>query len=117
MSFLNADEPTACDLVADFGINILWHPSLGLELGSNLKTLLWECITGKIPLDILVFEGSVVNAPNGTGEWNSFVKITKNPYNSYAIRLRFLVCHSFLLCESCQITSNRVKIFQIVSLI
>ena len=32
MSFLNAEEPSACDLVTDFGINVLWHPSLGLEL-------------------------------------------------------------------------------------
>lgn len=72
MSFLNAEEPTACDLIADFGINILWHPSLGLELGTNLQNLLWDCISGKIPLDILVFEGSVINAPNGTGEWNRF---------------------------------------------
>ena len=29
MSFLNAEEPSACDLVTDFGINVLWHPSLG----------------------------------------------------------------------------------------
>ena len=52
MSFLNAEEPSACDLVTDFGINILWQPSLGL--------------------DIFVFEGSIVNAPDGTGNWNRF---------------------------------------------
>lgn len=72
MSFLNAEEPTVCDLIADFGIKLLWHPSLGVELGDNLQQLLQDCISGKIPLDILVFEGSVVNAPNGTGEWNRF---------------------------------------------
>lgn len=72
MSFLNAEEPSACDLVTDFGINVLWHPSLGLELGSNLQQLLYDCIAGVIPLDILVFEGTVVNAPNGTGTWNRF---------------------------------------------
>jgi hydrogenase small subunit len=72
MSFLNAEEPSACDLVTDFGINILWHPSLGVELGANLKQLLADCISGKTKLDIFVFEGTVVNAPNGTGEWNRF---------------------------------------------
>ncbi len=72
MSFLNAEEPSACDLVTDFGINILWHPSLGVELGENLKQLLEDCVSGKIKLDIFVFEGSVVNAPNGTGHWNRF---------------------------------------------
>ena len=72
MSFLNAEEPSACDLVTDFGIKILWHPSLGVELGSGLQTLLNKCVSGEIPLDIFVFEGTVVNAPNGTGEWNRF---------------------------------------------
>jgi NiFe hydrogenase small subunit HydA len=72
MSFLNAEEPSACDLVTDFGINILWHPSLGVELGDNLQKILRDCISGAIPLDIFVFEGTVVNAPNGTGEWNRF---------------------------------------------
>ncbi|MFM1903966.1 MAG: hypothetical protein RLZZ440_1866, partial [Planctomycetota bacterium] len=33
MSFLNAEEPSACDLVTDFGIDVVWHPSLGVELG------------------------------------------------------------------------------------
>ena len=72
MSFLNAEEPSAVDLVTDFGINVLWHPSLGVELGDNLQKILRDCVSGEIPLDIFVFEGSVVNAPNGTGEWNRF---------------------------------------------
>lgn len=72
MSFLNAEEPSVCDLVTDFGINVLWHPSLGMELGESLQRLLRDCISGVIPLDILVFEGTVINAPNGTGEWNRF---------------------------------------------
>src|SRR5580692_5658974 len=72
MSFLNAEEPSVCDLVTDFGINILWHPSLGLELGNNLQALLRSLISGEKPLDIFVFEGTVVQAPNGTGQWNRF---------------------------------------------
>ena len=72
MSFLNAEEPSACDLVTDFGINILWQPSLGLELGDNVQKLLRDCVSGVIPLDIFVFEGTVVNAPNGTGTFNRF---------------------------------------------
>ena len=72
ISFLNAEEPTLVDLITDFGINILWHPSLGMQLGDELQELLINCINGKISIDILVFEGSVVNAPNGTGEWNRF---------------------------------------------
>ncbi len=72
MSFLNAEEPSVCDLVTDFGINILWHPSLGMELGDALRQLLQSIIDGRTPLDILVFEGTVINAPNGSGAWNRF---------------------------------------------
>lgn len=72
MSFLNAEEPSACDLVTDFGINILWHPSLGIELGADLRRLLEQCVSGEIKVDIFVFEGTVINAPNGTGQWNRF---------------------------------------------
>lgn len=72
MSFLNAEEPSACDLVTDFGINILWHPSLGMELGNDLQQILRDCVSGKVKLDIFVFEGTVINAPDGTGSWNRF---------------------------------------------
>jgi NiFe hydrogenase small subunit HydA len=72
MSFLNAEEPSVCDLVTDFGINVLWHPSLGLELGAGLHALLGGIVSGQIPLDIFVFEGTVIRAPAGTGEWNRF---------------------------------------------
>lgn len=72
MSFLNAEEPSVCDLVTDFGINVLWHPSLGMELGDELRRLLCSLVAGEMPLDIFVFEGTVIRAPNGSGEWNRF---------------------------------------------
>ncbi|MEM1167708.1 MAG: hydrogenase small subunit [Cyanobacteria bacterium P01_H01_bin.35] len=72
ISFLNAEEPNICDLITDFGINVLWHPSLGFELGTNVQQLLQDCVSGKTHLDILVYEGTIINAPNGTGEWNRF---------------------------------------------
>jgi len=72
MSFLNAEEPSAVDLVTDFGIDVLWHPSLGMELGEQAKKIFWDCAKGDRPLDIFVFEGSVIQAPNGTGRYNMF---------------------------------------------
>jgi hydrogenase small subunit len=72
MSFLNAEEPSVCDLVTDFGINVLWHPSLGIELGEGLQKLLRSAASGEVPLDIFVFEGTVIRAPSGSGEWNRF---------------------------------------------
>jgi uptake hydrogenase small subunit len=72
MSFLNAEEPSVCDLVTDFGIEVLWHPSLGLTLGEELQRLLRSLVSRERPLDIFVFEGTVVRAPGGTGQWNRF---------------------------------------------
>ena len=72
MSFLNAEEPSVCDLVTDFGINILWHPSLSEEIGSAVTDKIKACINGEIKLDIFVFEGTVINGPDGSGEWNRF---------------------------------------------
>ncbi len=72
MSFLNAEEPTVVELVTDFGINILWHPSIGLEIGEQVSDLLKDCISKKIQLDILVFEGSIVQGPHGKGTMNYF---------------------------------------------
>lgn len=92
MSFLNAEEPSVCDLVTDFGINVLWHPSLGMELGDQLQQLLRSCLSGEIPLDILVFEGSVINAPNGTGDWNRFAdRPMKDWLNDLAGVAKFVV--------------------------
>jgi NiFe hydrogenase small subunit HydA len=72
MSFLNAEEPSACDLVTDFGINVLWHPSLGMEMGENAKRIFEDCASGKTKLDIFVFEGTVIQGPEGTGRYNMF---------------------------------------------
>jgi NiFe hydrogenase small subunit HydA len=72
MSFLNAEEPSACDLVTDFGIKVLWHPSLGMEMGDNAKKIFEDVASGKVPLDIFVFEGTVIQGPDGTGRFNMF---------------------------------------------
>lgn len=72
MSFLNADEPNVVDLIVDFGLDIIWHPSLGMELGENAKKLFNDCASGARDLDIFVFEGTVIEGPDGTGRYNIF---------------------------------------------
>ncbi len=72
MSFLNAEEPNVIELVVDYGINILWHPTIGLEIGHQVGNLMNDCISGKTPLDIFVFEGSVIEGPDGSGKMNYF---------------------------------------------
>lgn len=72
MSFLNAQEPTVVELVVDFGVNILWHPSIGMEIGHQVTHLMQDIIAGKVQMDILVFEGSIIEGPKGTGTMNYF---------------------------------------------
>lgn len=74
ISFLNAEEPTVCDLLTDFGIEFLWHPSLGMELGEQAQAMFRDLASGARPLDIFVFEGTVIKAPNGTGRYNMFAE-------------------------------------------
>ncbi|MEV8358841.1 hydrogenase [Microbacterium sp. NPDC076895] len=72
MSFLNADEPSVVDLIVDFGLEVLWHPTLGLEMGVKAQKIFKDCAEGKRPLDIFVFEGTVIEGPDGTGRFDMF---------------------------------------------
>lgn len=71
-SFLNAEEPTVVDLVTDFGIRILYHHSLSLEFGDAVRKILDGVLNEEIPLDIFVFEGTVIQGPNRTGRYDMF---------------------------------------------
>src|SRR5215203_4859527 len=72
MSFLNAEEPSVVDLIVDFGLELLWHPSLGLELGEQAQKIFYDCASGDQPLDIFVFEGTVIEGPDGSGRFDMF---------------------------------------------
>jgi hydrogenase small subunit len=72
ISFLSAEQPTAVELVTDFGIHIIWHPSMGLEIGEQVTAILQDCLSGKISVDIFVFEGTVIQGPKGRGTMNYF---------------------------------------------
>lgn len=72
MSFLNAEQPSVIDLVTDFGIRILYHPSIGLEIGEQVNEVLNEALSGETALDIFVFEGSIIQGSDGSGNMNYF---------------------------------------------
>lgn len=92
MSFLNAQQPSFVELVREFDINILWHPSLSPELGNAVQTILNDCCDEKIPLDVLVFEGTVINGPDGSGRWNRFAgKPMKDWVNDLADVAQYIV--------------------------
>lgn len=47
-------------------------PSLSLESDDRVKELLKNIVREKLHLDVLIFEGTVVLGPNGTGKFNMF---------------------------------------------
>lgn len=70
MSLLNAEGP---DLITSFeaaGIEVLWHPSLSAETGSQVLSIFSRILAGEERLDILCLEGSVMRGPNGTGRFH-----------------------------------------------
>ena len=69
MSLLCAENPGVFDLLADAGLTFLWHPSLSLETGSEARQILADVEAGRLPLDILCVEGSILTGPRGTGKY------------------------------------------------
>jgi hydrogenase small subunit len=72
MSFLDADQPSVVDLVVDFGLEVIWHPSISVEMGEDARQSLNDCVSGKRHLDVLVFEGTVIQGPDGSGHFDMF---------------------------------------------
>jgi hydrogenase small subunit len=84
MSFLNADSPSVVDLIVDFGLEVLWHPSLSLEMGKSAQKIFADCASGARPLDVFVFEGSVIEGPDGSGRFDMFAE---RPMKDWVIEL------------------------------
>lgn len=72
MSFINAAEPSVVDLIVDFGLEIVYHPTLSTEKGKQAQDLFASLASGEREIDIFVYEGSVIQAPNGTGRFDMF---------------------------------------------
>ena len=70
MSLLNAESPDVMTCLKSAQINLLWHPSLSEASSDEFVALLDDILTGKIHLDALCLEGSVMMGPNGTGRFH-----------------------------------------------
>lgn len=69
MSALAADDVGMVKSLGRFGIRLLWHPSLSEESGTEAVAILEDVASGRVELDCLCIEGSVLNGPNGTGRF------------------------------------------------
>lgn len=70
MSLLCADTADFPALLKAGGIELLWHPSLSLESGAELVTLLEACRDGRTRLDVLCVEGALLRGPQGSGRFH-----------------------------------------------
>lgn len=76
MSLLCADRPSLENLLRDYGLRLLWHPSLSAE--TRFGPVLDAVLERREPLDILCIEGSLMTGPNGSGlydTWKGTAKI------------------------------------------
>jgi len=70
MSLLCAESPDLYSWMESFSIELLWHPSLSEQDGTNLFDLQQRIRQGELRLDALCLEGSILRGPNGTGRFH-----------------------------------------------
>lgn len=72
LAILCADSPSLEELVDDYGIEILWQPSLSMEPVSRLDALVEAILQGRQTLDLFCVEGSIITGPNGSGMYDPY---------------------------------------------
>ena len=99
-SFFNTEAPNIVELFDFFDIELLWHPSISVNRLKNQREINEDLLAGKIPLDILCIEGSILRGPGGTGMFDEiFGNPKKDLVASLAKRARYILavgtCASF----------------------
>jgi ferredoxin hydrogenase small subunit len=69
MAFLDHGRRGVFAELEAFGIDLLWHPSLSEATGAEVVEILDGIVDGRVHLDALVVEGTVLTAPAGTGRF------------------------------------------------
>jgi len=72
ISFLNSEQPSSLAAFEMLDLNVLWHPFLSIEQGTDTLDILTDILSGKTKLDILIVEGAVPNGPDNTGKFFMF---------------------------------------------
>ncbi|MCK6391797.1 MAG: NADH:ubiquinone oxidoreductase [Azonexus sp.] len=70
MALLCADRPSLENLLRQYDINLLWHPSLTAE--RRFGDVLAQLTSGEQTLDILCIEGSLMLGPEGSGQYDTW---------------------------------------------
>lgn len=72
LAILNAESPSLEGLLQEYGVELLWHPSLSHRPMREHDQLIAAILSGEQALDIFCVEGSIVTAPRGTGLYDSY---------------------------------------------
>ena len=81
MSILESGASGWFDELRQFGVNLLWHPSVSEETGEEAIEVLQSVLDGKVRLDMLLLEGSVARGPNDTGRFNMLAGTNRSVYS------------------------------------
>jgi ferredoxin hydrogenase small subunit len=69
MSALAADDVGFQQVLARFGIRLLWHPALSEESGRVARSILADAAAGRVAVDALCVEGAILTGPGGSGRF------------------------------------------------
>jgi Ni,Fe-hydrogenase I small subunit len=56
----------------NYGVRLLWHPSLSLESPKEVDAMIARIAAGEQHLTMLCVEGSIIHGPNGSGRFDTF---------------------------------------------
>jgi NiFe hydrogenase small subunit HydA len=92
LSLICAESPDFLTAFEAAGINLLWHPALSLETGREARAIIEDILAGRVALDILCLEGSVMMGPQGTGRFHLMAG-SGEPMKDIIARLAGLASH------------------------
>lgn len=70
MALLCADRPSLENLLQQYDLKLLWHPSLTAD--ASFGQVLEAITSGREKLDILCIEGSLMTGPDGSGQYDTW---------------------------------------------
>ncbi len=70
LSLMCAQSPDFLTSFEAANINILWHPAISQESGREAAAIIDDVMEGRVALDMLCLEGSVMMGPNRTGKFH-----------------------------------------------
>jgi uptake hydrogenase small subunit len=86
LSWLGSEWGSLFATLADAGIEVLWHPSVSEASGAESLAILEDCAEGRLALDILCVEGSLLLGPQGSGRFHILAG-TERPMIEWVRRL------------------------------